>query len=345
MKVDKKDIKKGFVRVKPENKEDLLDLSKVIEINDRVYGQTFRKIKVGSEEKGQVIKKSIKLEISVEKKEFDRDSLSLKVLGKITKGPEDIPLGSYHSIKIENNSDVTIFKERWKNFQIERLVESTKRVSYKILIVIFDRAEATFALLTPSGYKILSANKGDVKRKDYNVEGVNFYKEIAKMIEQADKEINPDFIICASPGFYNEELRKEIEPCSFAKKIRFAVATNPGERGISEVLKRSELKEILKEERLRKESLLMDLLLKNIAKDEKFSYGVNDVFEKAQIGAIEELIVSENLIFSEKPEENKTVMDIIEMVEQNNGKVSVIEQEEPLKVIDSLGKIGAILRY
>jgi stalled ribosome rescue protein Dom34 len=165
------------------------------------------------------------------------------------------------------------------------------------------------------------------------------------MIEQTDKDISPEFIICASPGFYNDELRKEIEAHSFAKKIRFAVATNPGERGISEVLKRSELKEILKEERLRTESLLVDSLLKNIAKDEKFSYGINDVFNKAQLGAIDKLIVSENLIFSENPEENKTVMDIIEMVEQNSGKVSVIEQEEPLKVIESLGKIGAILRY
>jgi len=345
MKVDKKDIRRGIVRVRAEDKEDLLDLSKIIEINDRVYGLTFRKVKVGSEEKGQVIKKSIKLEIAVEKKEFERDSLSLKLLGKITKGPDDIPLGSYHSIKIENNSDVSIFKERWKNFQIERLDESTKRVSYKILIVIFDRAEATFALLTPRGYKIISSSKGDVCKKDYNFEGVNFYKEIAKMIELSDKDFNPDFIICASPGFYNDELRKEVSNFTFAGKIRFSVASNPGERGISEVLKRSELKEILKEERLRKESLLIDLLLRNISKNEKYSYGMNEVYEKAQIGAVDELIVSENLIFSEDPQENKMVMDIIEIVEQNSGKVSIIEQDEPLRVIDSLGKIGAILRY
>ena len=93
MKIMHSDLKKGEIKVKIENLDDLWVLNQVIEDKDFVKGRTFRKIKVGEEgqRKQNVIKKPVFLLIEVEKVEFSKTSTLLRVSGVVREGPEREP--------------------------------------------------------------------------------------------------------------------------------------------------------------------------------------------------------------------------------------------------------------
>ena len=79
-----------------------------------VKGKTIRKIKLGEEEQRsiKIIKKPVFITIKVDKTEFHKYSNSLRVSGIITEAPEDIHKGSYHTFNVEEDTVITIIKEK-----------------------------------------------------------------------------------------------------------------------------------------------------------------------------------------------------------------------------------------
>ena len=99
MKLIHKDIKKGEIKVKIENSEDLWYLSNLIEKGDELKGKTSRKISYGGKEgKARVEKKVVFLKIKVDSVDFGPDVL--RILGKVIDGPEEIGRGSHHSFEL-----------------------------------------------------------------------------------------------------------------------------------------------------------------------------------------------------------------------------------------------------
>ena len=124
MNILKKDIKKGIVKLRVENLDDLWYLSYLLDKGNFVKGQTQRKIKVGDNQTKQ-IKKTVFLKIQVDKIEFHKYSDVLRISGTIAEGPEDIPRGSYHTINAEVNAIITIEKEKFLKYQLEKLEEAS----------------------------------------------------------------------------------------------------------------------------------------------------------------------------------------------------------------------------
>ena len=185
MKIINQSLKKGIVKVKTENIDDLWYLSHIIDKNDLIKGETIRKIKKGEEEarKTQIIKKKIFLTIKVEKIEF-KESI-LKISGIVEQGPEDVPKASHHSFKVDENDIITITKEKWLRFQLDKLKEATEAKIPIILICILDREEVIFALSKRRGYQILSSIKGEVAKKEERVTAKGgFYQEIIKSLKE-----------------------------------------------------------------------------------------------------------------------------------------------------------------
>ena len=118
MKINEINLKKGFVKVRPETYDDLWHLYNIIYKNDEVYGYTSRQIK--SEEKyarpqrGKRI--SVFLGVKVESIAWDKLLGRLKVHGTVCEEIEKIPVGVHHTLKVDLNTPVTIIKKKWKNF-------------------------------------------------------------------------------------------------------------------------------------------------------------------------------------------------------------------------------------
>ncbi len=348
MKIIFEDLKKGIAKVKVENLDDLWFLSQIIEKDDSIEGETFRKIKTGgSEEAGDSTKKRIFLKIKVEKIEFAEYSNILRVSGVITEAPEDIPKGQYHTFSLEEGTIIKITKSKWLRFQESRLREAAKGEQAKILICVFDREEAIIAKMKRYSFEVLTKLSGQVQKKAMDQQEKNFYQEIIKVVKEYDNRENYQNIIFASPSFFREYLVKEIKNDAMKKKVVSATCSGVSESAISEVLKRDELKTILSSQRAAKELSLVESLLLHISRNELGVYGLKEVKNAAEAGAIEELLVTDKLI--QKTREEKTfykIEAIMKLVESSRGNVHLLSSEnDGGRKLDGLGGIAGILRY
>ncbi len=344
MRILASDFRKGFAKVRIDNLDDLWYLSNIIEEGDFVKGQTIRKIKIG-EDSSRIAKKVVFLKIKVEKVEL-ADSV-LRVLGIITEGPEDVPIGSHHSFALEEGSIISIEKN-WLGYQIEKLKEAAREKISKILLVVFDREEVYFAKMKKEGYELMASLKGDVAKKiDEKSEGKNFYIEIINAIEGYDKKLSLDHIILASPSFWKEELLKNLKNDDLRKKLVLATCSSCDEKAFNEVIKRKEVETVLKEDRSVKEIKLVEELLAEISKQGLFAYGIKDVEEKASFGAAKTLLVCESYIKKARDIGKFGEIDkIMKMVEGSKGEVVIISSKHDAgKKLEGIGGIGAILRY
>lgn len=352
MKIPFKDFKKGEVKIEVTSLNDLWYLSTIIEQGDLVAGKTFRKIKLGGEDdrSSKIVKKPVYLSIEVEKIEFHKFSNSLRVSGKIVEGTDDVPKGSYHTFDLNLGSKIRIEKEQWLNYQKQKLEEATKEKLSKILIVVMDRSEATFALLKQYGYDILLNLSGNVQKKDIDEKiKSNFYLDISKQIDEFVKRHSIEKIIIASSAFWKEYLLDTIKKnySELVSKINLATCNNTGKNGIDEVLKRNEVKTILMEDKAAREIILVEELLQEISKGDKAVYGLDETKQAAVVGAVLKLLVADDLITKMREEETYEKLDnIMKMVDLTNGGVFIISTDhEGGKKLSGIGGIGAILRY
>ena len=349
MKIIHSDLKKGEIKVKAENLDDLWYLSQIIEKNDFIKGRTFRKIKIGedTERKQSIIKKPVFLKIQVEKVEFGKNSSTLRVSGMIKEAPEDIPLGSYHSFNVEENSIIEIIKQKWMKFQLDKLNEASRQQA-KILVCVHDREEAYFALMKKYGYELLSSLKGNVAKKAdlKQIEG-KFYREIINQLNEYNMRYGLSKIILASPAFWKEELMKELEDGPIKEKIILATCSSIGENAINEVLKRPETENALKQDRIAKEYHYVEELLAEIAKNNLASYGLKETKNAVEAGAVRILLVTDKFIQGRRMENNAGEVDyIINAADNSKGDVLIVSSEhEAGRKLDGLGGIAAILRY
>ena len=350
MKIIHSDFKKGIVKVKIENLDDLWYLNPLIEKNDLVKGKTLRKIKVGEEtqRKQKIAKKAVFLLIEVEKVEFSKTSNVLRVSGTVKEAPEDVPLGTHHTFNIEENSIITLIKQKWLKFQIDKLKEASRDVSAKILICVHDREEAYFALMKTYGYQLLTNIKGTVAKKaDIKQVESNFYKEILKQLIEYDERYDLSKIIIASSAFWKEELMKEIDDKKLKSKIILATCSSVGENAINEVLKRPETENALKQDRIAKEFKFVEELFAEISKNNLASYGLKETKNAAEAGAVKTLLITDKFI-QQKRMENKYegIENIMKTVDSAKGDILIVSSDnEAGKKLDGLGGIAAILRY
>ncbi len=346
MKIISKNLKQGEIKVNVETPEDSWYLSQLIDKGDIIKGKTPRKIKPTEEAEAQ--KRMVYIVLTVEKVEYSKTTNALRASGKILEGPEDVPHGSYHTFSIEPGTILTIQKEHWYGYQLERLEEASETKQPKILICIFDREEAYFARMKREGAEILTHIKGEVERKRITTKvKTSFYEEIIKQLEQYDERYKLDFIILASPAFWKEDLLKVLKNETLRKKIVQATCSSVDESAIDEVLKREEVQTALKQERISKELLLVEKIMQEIAKKGAVVYGINATEKTAKAGAIETLLVTDTLIQKLRQENKFERADaIMRSVERQKGKVIIISGEHiGGKKIDGLGGMAALLRY
>ncbi len=350
MKILNQNLKHGKVKIKVDNLDDLWYLSNIVDPGDLVKGRTLRKIKIGesTDRKMKVSKKPVFLEIKVEKIEFHKTTNALRIAGVITQGPEDVAHGEHHTFNAEENTVIQITKEKWLKFQVDKLKEAASAKHSKILICVHDREEAFFALSKKYGYEMLTSFTGDVQKKAVETkQAKSFYNEVIKMLGDYAKRHKVSNIVLASPAFFKEDLMKELKDTDLRKKIVLATCSSVKEDAINEVLRRPEVQQVLKQDRIAKEVNLVEELFQEISKEGKASYGLKQVKETAEAGAVAKLLVTDSLIRKTREKGTyKKIEEIMKLVDSMKGGVHIISAEhEAGKKLDGLGGIGAILRY
>ncbi len=343
------DFKKGLVKLQITAPEDLWHLSQIIEAGDHLGGKTLRKITLGSSETKTIhVQKAVFLEIAVETVDFSPNAAALRVSGKITISPDDVPHGSYHTFVLEQNTEFSLHKEEWLTYHKSQFEEASKASSKPLLICILDRDEALIALSRQWGIEILTRLRGDPEKKEKRAQTrSNLSTELIKLLESQNARYEPSYLVIASPAFYKEELAKLIKDPALKKKLVLATCSSVSENAFQEVLKRPETKHACHQVRIAEEEAAVDKLLIALAKSQNATYGLNHVKKAVDSGAVAELLVTNEFVrLHQQSGTFADINNIMKQVDRSNGKIHIVSTEhEAGKKLQGLGGIAALLRY
>ena len=336
--------KEGKIVFRVDRDEDCWYLQQIIEAGDTLKGRTERKIKVGSEGAQKNVRKKMVLEIRVEKVDFEPDTLSLRVGGRIRSGPEDVSIGTYHSFSIKPGNTLTLRKQRLTQYTYKKLREAEEPPT-NVLVVLVEREEASFARLTNTGYDEISRIVGTTEKKQYDeqVKG-DFFEEVAKRIHDYEQRYGVSSIILASPSFWKENVMKHVEQ-SIKGKIILSKVSRIDNQGYNELLEREEITEAVASEHKKEESEAVRELLHAI-RHEEAAYGFKECQRKAKMGAVKKILVADSFMKERsRKNEYRSIESVLEDVETMDGDIIFIKEDTQQKKIQSLGGIAAILRW
>jgi len=347
MKIAFKDLKHGEIKIIPQNLDDIWHLYNIIEEGDLVRAVTFRT----DEQKDDKIrskkasKKRMKIGLRVREIKFHEFSDRLRIHGTIEEGPQD--LGSFHTINVdaEKMDKITIVKEEWKHHQLKRLDEAVKLSKQPlVLFVAIDDETATLAILRQSGIQKIADIDSKRSGKMYEEETKNtekeYYGEILSIIK--NNMIKNTALVVVGPGFTKEHFvkyGKEKEPDYFSN-CHVSGTGHAGMNGVHEAIKTGVVKQITKENRVVLETDLVEKLFSEIKKNSLATYGEKEVYNALKNGAVENLLISDELVRTKKGEE------LLKVAKDTNSNFTIINtMHDAGKKLEGIGGIGALLRF
>ncbi len=324
------DIKKGHVKLNPENLDDLWLISELLKQGDLVGMRSLRKIKLSLGDRSESEKKPMFLKLSVASTKFQEYTGNLRIKGEIVEGPEDIK-GS-HSFSIDEKSIVEIWKDL-SPLDIDMLKKS-KLKQVEVAFVLLDRDEA---LIVHGGKKFWIKSGLPSKRSDE----VEDYRSFFGQIKMRLKEISPEYVVVAGPGFTKDKFSSSLE-------MRHVVegASSVSESGMREVISRGALEKIGAVIREAEEQKAVDRVFNNIHNNKAF-YGWDDVLNFVEQKNVLELVVSSKFISeSIKSKKYSKLRSIIEKIKYTGGKIMLIGRNKDTQSrLDGLGGIAGLKRW
>lgn len=343
MKIIDKDLRKGWVKVRVEDVDDLWVLKNIIKAGDIVVAKTLRDVKVDGEGKRRL---PMTLAIKVEKLYFQPFASRLRIHGVIAEGPEEYGLrGSHHTLNVDVGSEVTLFKESISQALLKRLESLSSKRRFRALLVATDFDEVSLAILYDQGVRFLNDLTLPGIRSDDESSIDGLVTQIAEEVVKYLESEKVDFVVVGSPTVLREALVKELRTRVGSKLKIFSDSISIGGRaGIHELLKRDSVKSLLQEFVIIEGEEILEKFLKLLmSSPERVAYGLKDVEFATQSNAVDILLVNEDLLTSDEYEHVERILSI---VEEKGGGVRIVPTESPLAVkLRGFGGIIALLRF
>ncbi|PSP19779.1 mRNA surveillance protein pelota [Halobacteriales archaeon QH_10_67_13] len=332
----------------PESVDDLWHLSHIIEPDDRIAGDTERRIQrtddrlrdTGGE------REHIWAELSVTDTEFARFANRLRVGGTIEACSREDQLGNHHTINVEQHDEIELEK-RLKPDQRDRLESAVEAAEAPdVAIATVEEGQAYVHTVAQHAAEQRARLTGPTGKGEYARDRSELFEELRAVLER----LEADAVVLAGPGFTKGDALDHITEAApdLAATITTVDTAGVGDRGVHEVLKRGAVEEIQRETRIAREAELIDELTDRIAEGTEVAYGPESVATAAEYGAIEHLLVVDERLRQERREGDWAIdVDaVIEQTEQKGGEVTVFSGEfAPGQQLANLGGIGALLRY
>jgi len=334
----------------PETVDDLWHLSYVLEPGDLVSGDTTRRIQRADDQMRDTggEREHMHVTIEVSDVEFARFANRLRVGGEIVGCSREDQLGHHHTLNVEERSEIEIEK-RFKPDQIERIEAAEEATDNPdVAIVTVEEGEAYVHTVAQYGTEEYASFTKPTGKGEYARPREELFDELGSALSHLDVEA----LILAGPGFTKNDAREYLEDeyPAVAEEIVTTVDTSgAGDRGVHEVLKRGAVDDVQEQTRIAEEARLVDDLTERIAQGAKAAYGIEEVKQAADYGAVEELLVLDERLRDERQGRGDWEIDVdevLETVEQQGGDIVVFSGEfEPGQQLRNLGGIAALLRY
>lgn len=337
------------IELVPETVDDLWHLSYVLEPGDLVSGDTTRRIQRDDEQMRDTggEREHLHVTIEVEDVEFARFANRLRVGGLIVGSSREDELGHHHTLNVEEHTELTVEKH-FKPDQLDRIEEAEESADApNVAIATVEEGEAYVHLVKQYGTEEYASFTRPTGKGEYARPRNELFAELGKALSF----LEVDAVILAGPGFTKQDAGDYIEENypEVSEKMTVVDTSSAGDRGVHEVLKRGAVEEVQSETRIAREAELLDELMERIAEGAKAAYGIDEVAEAAEFGAVEELLVLDERLREERQGRGDWSVDaneVIETVEQKGGEITVFSADfQPGEQLKNLGGIAALLRY
>lgn len=340
--------KQGTCSLLVENSDDLWTLRRLVSVGDTVVTKTSRVVKQEEEysrpDRGERVKITIALE--VEAIALDRSVDRLRVRGKIVEASdESVSKAGSHSISISPGHGLTLKKGEWLPLHTN-LLNSSKKVGRRFLVVTIDRRGAGIGLLTGSHLTIVSTEDSGVGGKRFK-EGnpQSFFKDVVGVLKNSWRE--GDTIVLAGPGHTKLTLANLLSSeHDLAKNVTVLEGFDLADAdGVRSLIKFEGFQKIASDSVLVEVQTIVSEVVKRISKgDPRVAYALERVKERAEAGAVESCVLSDDAFIHGVREED--VVAVLNMIEQKGGRVYLADSSLELgKQVSSFGGIIALLRY
>lgn len=348
MRVLKKDLRGGTVKLLVENGDDLWHLRHLIQPGDLVHAVTWRRDERSTDmvrpEKSE--RRRMYLGVEVEEVEYADFSDRLRVLGVIREGPDEVPRGVHHTINVEEGDDVKVQKVRWRHFELDRIdeaVNATRRPH--VIIICIDDESAVFAAVRQSGVEKLSEihGPGTLKGADKPPKGIKEAWHEELMGEMARVGTGKLPLVLVGPGFTRSDLLDHVRqrrPDLVAQAVTEGTGQS-GMVGVQEAIKRGLVSRVVEGARVELETEMVGQLLAGMGKgDGTVSYGIEEVAAAIKAGAAKTVLVSDDVV------REGAMVALLDNAENLGSRVLVVSTtHEAGERLSRLGGVAALHRY
>ena len=341
MKILKTDLRKGLVRVRVEEVDDLWTVKNVIKEGDVVIARTLRDVKLEGEGKRR---KVMTIALRVKNVYFQPFATRLRVHGVIIDAPEGYGLrGSHHTLNIDVGLEFDIIKGSWSESLLNRLRRASSRW-VKALLVAADFDEASIAVMHRQGIRyLLNINlPGINEREPSSIERVA--ESVVKEVVRLAKKEGTKYVVVGSPVILRDLIVRWVKEALRDVRVYSDSVSIGGRAGIEELLRRDSVKNLLKEATAVEVEDIFNEFMALLSKNPyKVATGLVEVELAVRANAVEKLLVLEDLLTSE---EGDRIEELINEAESRKALVRLVPNETPIAPkLRGLGGLIAILRY
>lgn len=347
MKILGEDLKHGVIQVQVETLDDLWILYNVLREGDIVYAKTTREVKVGDGSEGSRI--PMILGVKVKKIEFQEFTNKIRISGIVVEGPEKFGVqGKHHTLSIGVGDVLSIVKEEWSKIEVDLLKRQTTK--NRVLVVSIDFDEVCIGLVAEQGVKHIWESSVNLPSKHYAVDHESiiktYLKQVVEVVVQTLKNEDVNAVVIVGPGEIKNQLKTLIGENTKLPLYTDTTSTG-GCKGISEALNRDLFKNIMGELSLVKATSILNEFKELLVKDhELVAYGVEEVRSAALIGAVEKLLVLDELLRTPDDELRNTVYETLRNAYDRKADVVIVPSKTDIGgELAGFGGIIAILRF
>ncbi|OQR69061.1 protein pelota-like [Tropilaelaps mercedesae] len=355
----------GYVRLIPEEPEDMWHVYNLLNENDILEASTIRKVvtesTTGSTDSTRV---RTTLTIRVENIDFDTAGCLLRVKGRNITENQFVKMGAYHTLDLELTRKFKLIKTLWDSIHLERLQQACDpTMSAEVAAIVMQEGIAHVCLVTSSMTIVRAKIETQIPRKrkglcsQHDNGMTKFYDAILRAIKQ---HVNFDVVKCvllASPGFVKDHFFAYIMSVASQQDFK-QLLDNKGKfilthsssgfkHALREVLQDQTVQSKLSDTKATGEVKALDQFYQVLQTEStKAFYGPKHVEQAAHVQAIDTLLISDKLFRCQDVAERRRFVNLVEEVREAGGDVKIFSSLHVSgEQLDQLTGVAAILRF
>ncbi|KAF4655849.1 hypothetical protein FOL47_009258 [Perkinsus chesapeaki] len=367
MKLELKQIEKdgsGRVVVIPEESEDIWHLYNLVQKGDRVTANTVRKVsKETSSGSVSSEKRHLRLTIAVTGVDYDGDANIIRFSGKNRTESPYIKLNQHHTIEVGLNNKIQISKGNWDSISLDILNEATNvSANAEVAVVLIDSGIANLYLLTRVLAKEMAKISVNIPKKRSGTSGYDkalnkFYDQVYQAIKQHVDFERVKCIVIAGPGFVRDDFIKYTREEATKKgdsvmlnaaKSKFVSChcSTAYKQGLNELMSDDTVKSQVADTKAMSNVAALDRFYTMLKNDpDRAVYGPGPVTKAADMGAIEDLLITDGLFRSSSVGVRKRYVALVEEVKATSNVFIFSTQHVSGEQLQNLAGIAATLKF